>query len=129
MLKDFVKSAMIEELGSMEGQSFYGADLGYGIFEKANIDGSYTYDSEESKNFIKEYFDELGEVVENIKDNLGADSVPNVFDNPEAFQVVIMLEVSADICSNISYIEEHWNDEIELKQEVIDLLINEIKTY
>lgn len=126
-LKNYVIDAMIDEISPMDGTKVCGCDLGYALFEGANINGSFTCNANESKEFVKTYFDELGEVVEDIKFNLGAESIPNVFDNVEAFQVVIMLEVSDSLCSECSFINDNWNNEIELTEENIKLIISQLE--
>ena len=91
------------------------------FFSEANCNGSYTCNALEAENFIKEYFSDIGEVVEDIKFNLGAESIPNPFIESERFQVVIMLEMSNALCSQCPFIDENWNNSIELTEENIKL--------
>ena len=127
-LKQFMVDAITDKLEEMEGQEVYGCDLGYQLFEEANINGSYTCNAYEAKQWIKEHFDELGEVVEDIKFNLGAESIPNIFDNPEAFQVVCMLELSSTLIGQCQTVDENWNNTIELTAETIKQIIKELNT-
>lgn len=96
-LKNYVIDEMIDKLYDMGGRTEYGCELGYAIFESANIDGSYTYNTQESIEWIGEYFSEIGDIVEDIIASFGENILPNPFNNPEAFQVVIMLEVSSQL--------------------------------
>jgi hypothetical protein len=125
-LKNFVIEEMVDSLYDMEGREVYGADLGYSIFESANCDGSYTYNAHEAEEFIKEYYSDFGEVVEDIKFNLGAEFIPNPFLEAEKFQVVIMLEMSNALCANCKTIDENWNNELELTEETIKQIVNEL---
>lgn len=125
-LKNFVIDAMIVELNEMEDREIYGADLGYEIFSEANCNGSYTCNALEAENFIKENYSEIGEVVEDIKFNLGAEFIPNPFTEAEKFQVVIMLEMSNALCAQCPFIDENWNNSIELTEENIKLIINQL---
>lgn len=125
-LKNFVIDAMIVELNEMEDREIYGADLGYEIFEEANCNGSYTCDAQEAKEFIKDYYEDIGEVLDNIKFNLGAENIPNPFTESERFQVVIMLEMGDALCAQCSFIDENWNNSIELTEENIKLIINQL---
>ena len=127
-LKQFMVDAITDKLEEMEGQEVYGCDLGYQLFEEANVNGSYTCDAFEAQKWIREHFDELGEVVEDIKFNLGAESVPNCFDNPEAFQVVCMLELSATLIGQCQTVDENWNNTMELTPETIKQIIKELNT-
>lgn len=126
-LRNFVIDAMIDELSAMEGNTVYGADLGYEIFSEANCNCSYTCSTFEAENFICEYFSEIGEVVEDIKFNLGSESIPNCFLQPEKFQVVIMLEMSNRLCGQCEFININWNNEIELTEENIKLIISQLE--
>lgn len=126
-LKNFVINAMIVELNEMEDREIYGADLGYEIFETANCNGSYTCNAIEAENFISKYFSEIGEVVEDIKFNLGAESIPNCFLQPEKFQVVIMLEMSNHLCGQCAFVNINWNNEIELTEENIKLIVSQLE--
>lgn len=126
-LKNFVIDAMIDELNEMEGREIYGADLGYEIFSEANYNGSYTCSTIEAENFIRKYFSEIGEVVEDIKFNLGAEFIPNCFLQSEKFQVVIMLEMSSSLCGQCEFVNTNWNNEIELTEENIKLIISQLE--
>jgi hypothetical protein len=126
-LKNFVIDAMIVELNEMEDREIYGADLGYEIFETANCNGSYTCDAQEAKEFIKDYFESIGEVVEDIKFNLGAENIPNPFTESERFQVVIMLEMSSSLIAQVSVVDENWNNEFTLTKETIEKITKELE--
>ena len=126
-LKNYVIDAMIDELNEMEGREVYGADLGYEIFSEANCNGSYTCSTIEAENFICKYFSEIGEVVEDIKFNLGAKYIPNCFLQSEKFQVVIMLEMSSSLCGQCEFVNINWNNEIELTEENIKLIISQLE--
>ena len=126
-LKNFVIDAMIDRLNEMEGREIYGADIGYEIFDEANCDGSYTCSTIEAENFICKYFSEIGEVVEDIKFNLGAEFIPNCFLQPKKFQVVIMLEMSNSLCGQCEFVSNNWNNEIELTEENIKLIISQLE--
>jgi len=126
-LKNFVIDAMIVELNEMEDREIYGADLGYEIFSEANCNGSYTCSVNEAENFIREYFSEIGEVVEDIKFNLGAELIPNCFLQPEKFQVVIMLEMSNCLCGQCAFVNINWNNEFTLTKEVIEKITKELE--
>lgn len=126
-LKNYVIDAMIDELNEMEGRTGYGCDLGYAIFEYANLDGTYTYSTKKSIEWIGKYFSEIGDIVDDIKANTGENILPNPFNNPEAFQVVIMLEMSNAFCAQCPFIDENLNNEIELTEENIKLIISQLE--
>ena len=126
-LKNFVIDAMIDELNKMEGIEVYGADLGYEIFSIANCNGSYTCDAQESIDWIGKYFSEIGKVVDSIEFNLGEGSVCNCFNEPEKFQVQIMLEMSGYLCGQCEFVNNNWNNEIKLTEKNIKLIISQLE--
>ena len=126
-LKKEIREEMIEKLKEMEDFKVYGCDLGYEIFEEANINGSFTCSSYDSIQWIKKYFDDFSEIIENIKFNLGDDFIPNLFENPEQFQVVIMLEVSNELIGKCPFVDTNWDEEIELNKQNIKIIIEELK--
>lgn len=91
----------------------YGSDLAYTLFEGENINGSVTCSSYEAREFIKEHWDAAGDFHEYMKDSFG-EVLQNPFDNPEAFQVGMLLEGAQQLLSQCHFIKENWNDEIEL---------------
>lgn len=125
-LKQFMVDAITKELEEMEGMEVYGCDLGYQLFEEANINGSYTCNAYEAKQWIKEHFDELDEVVEDIKFNLGERAVFNPFLEPEEFMVVCMLELSSTLIGQCQTVDENWNNTMELTAETIKQIIKEL---
>lgn len=127
-LKQFMVDAITDKLEEMEGQEVYGCDLGYQLFEEANVNGSYTCNAYEAKQWINEHFDELGEVVEDIKFNLGEQSIFNPFLEPEKFMVVCMLELSSTLIGQCQTVDENWNNTMELTAETIKQIIKELNT-
>ncbi len=123
---NFVKEVLIEELGNYEGESIYGADLAYTLLSEYNVNGSYTCNSYESIQWIQENFPSIAEFIEEFDPESNGISLNNPFTNPEIFQVQIMLYASELIMSESQYVNDNWNNEIELTQEVIDIIVNEL---
>ena len=66
-LEKWVLKEMVEHLKDMEGRTIYPCDLAFQIFESENCTGSYTCSAYESTQWIKEYFEDLGDAVEDYK--------------------------------------------------------------
>ena len=111
-IKDFVKDIIINELYNYEEESFYGCDLGYGLLEGYNIDGVYFYNNYKAREFIKENFEDFGEIVDEIAFQFGSESIPNVFAEPDKFCVVCFLEVASYILSKCKYVDDRWGEEL-----------------
>lgn len=127
-IKDFVKDIVIEELYNYRDNSFYGCELGYGLLEGYNIDGVYFYNNYKATEFIKDNFEDFGEIVEEIKWQFGKEyELPNIFDKPDKFCVVCFLEVANYILGRCKFVDDNWDNEIELTKEVIKKIENELK--
>lgn len=127
-IKEFVIDVLKDKLDEYEGNSTYGADLAFYLLQQYNVDGSYTYSTYEAKQWVQEHFDELGEIVEEMTEEGLAPC--NVFDNPEAFQVQIMLYVAGQLLGQCDTVNAFWNEEQELTEEIIAKIkeeLNEIK--
>lgn len=127
-IKEFVADVLMDKLDEYEGTSSCGCDLAYDLLQQYNVDGSYTYSTYEAKQWVVKNFDELGEIVEEMTE----EDIPpcNVFDNPEAFQVQIMLYVASGLLAQCETVNEFWNEEQELTEEIIAKIkeeLNEIK--
>ena len=125
-IENEVKELLKEKLTDYEGHIAYGADLSWDLLEAENCDATITYDRQQAIAWIKENFDLLDEVVEEIELNLGKESIPNVFSEPEKFMVVVYLEVAGGLLSNCRYINDNWNNEIELTKEVVNTIIKQL---
>ena len=123
-LEKWVLQEMMEHLEDLEGQEVYGCDLAFTLFESENNAGSYTCNAYEAGRWIKEYWDELGEVVEDYEFNYGELPV-NPFISTEAFQVQIILFLASRLVGESTFIEVNWNEEIELTEEAIEQIISE----
>lgn len=123
-IKDFVIDVLKDKLDEYEDTYQYGSELVYDLLQQYNVDGSYTYNTCEAKQWVQEHFDELGEIVKEMTE----EGLPpcNVFENPEAFQVQIMLFVASDLLGQCETVTEAWNDEIILDKDIIDRIKKEL---
>lgn len=127
-LKNYVFKELKKKLYNYEDTSSYSCDLNYMLFEGENADGTYTYSTKDALDWIKEYWDDIGEVVEELKFQFGGmDYIPNVFERPEAFMVVIIIELAGYMLSQCPFINDNWNEEITLTKENIEKIINELE--
>ena len=126
-----IKNEIIEDLkGKLydyEGLSCYSCDLAYTLFEAYNYDGTITYSTNESIKWIKQNFENLGEIIEEIKLSIGVENIPNVFGEPEKFQVIIYLEVASYLMSQCQLINDKWNDKITLDKKTIEIIKKQLE--
>lgn len=126
-IKNDIIDKLIEQLYNHEDVKMYGCDAAYTLFEGYNVDGTITYSTYQAEEWIKEHFRELGEIVEEIKFQLGSENIPNIFDEPEKFMTVIYLEVASYLCGQCKTIEKNWDEEITLNNKIIKQLETELE--
>ena len=67
----------------------------------------------------------MGEIVEEMQgQGLNA---PNPFDEPEKFQVCVLLEGAQYLFSKCETVDENWNEEIELTPKIIRKICKELR--
>lgn len=125
-IKNEVIEKLIEELENYRDTGHYGCDLAYDLFEGYNVDGTITYSTYEAKEWVKNNFEDLGEIVEEIRAN-GLE-VPNIFDRPEAFMVVIYLEVASYLVGQCKFINDNWDNIIVLNDKNIHIITKQLKS-
>ena len=119
----FVKEEIEIRLKDLVGNNVYLEELGYGLFENENINGTYSYNRYDSIQWIKDYFEELDEVVEEYEDEFGY-SVPSPFSEPEKFQLVIILYISNKLVYNALYNTNlDIYSEVELTEDIINTIL------
>lgn len=123
-IKEFVADVLMDKLDEYEGNSSYGCDLAYDLLQQYNVDGSYTYSTYEAKQWVASCFDELGNIVNDMTEEGLAPC--NVFDNPEAFQVQIMLYVAGGLLGQCNTVMAFWDEEQELTEEIIAKIKEEL---
>lgn len=132
-IKKFVKQEMIEKLENLKdcNKSFYAFDLGWSLFESENIDGVYFCNDYNAINWLREHFDDLSEIVEELKFQFDAGYCNKIlldlFNHPNKFILSIVIEVSSYLMWKCKTIGKNWNDEITLSNELINTLISELK--
>lgn len=128
-MKKEIIGRIIDKLYDYEDTKHYACDLGYALFEGENMDGTFTYSTYEAKEWIKNNFDDIGEVWEELTFQFGSDFLKNynLFDNPEKFMVLIILESASYLISRCKLIDDNWNSEITLDKKTIKTLEKQLK--
>ncbi len=124
-IKNEVIDKLIEELENYRDTEHYACELAYDLLEGYNIDGTITYSTQEAKQWIKNNFDDLGEIVAEREEN--GYSTPNLFDNPELFMVVIYLEVANYVMDKCKFINDNWDGTFTLNDKNIYTITKQLR--
>lgn len=128
-IKDYVVEQLIDKLNDYEGTEEYGCDLAYRLYEGENADGVIFYSTYESKQWIKEHFEDLGEVVEELNFQFGEDYMAkyNCFSEPDRFVLIVVVEVASYVLGQCPTIEKNWDNQFKLTKAKINKIIEELK--
>lgn len=128
-MKSEIINRIIDKLYDYEDSKVYACDLAYTLFEGENVDGSFTYSRHEAKEWIKNNFEDIAEVYEELAFEFGTNFMKNynLFENPEKFMVLIIIESAGYIIGRCKYIEDNWNEEITLSKKVIKIIEKQLK--
>lgn len=121
----FCKEKINDELDNCAGQTVYASDLGFTLTEDINANGTFTYSRELAKDYIREWWDDANDYWQYEEYNFG-EHYHNPFDNPEAYTVCMVIEGVRGLLAKCPFIDENWNEEIELTEENINLIKEQI---
>ena len=119
-----LRNTIIDRLNDYKNTCVYGSDLAYTLFEGENANGSVLCNTYLTKEFIKNNFDLFADFSEYYKETFGESL--NIFAEPEKAHVILLLEASQMVLSNLDTVNEFWNDSKELTEELINSIIEEL---
>lgn len=122
---EYCKNFIMDNLPNHEGNSTYMCDLGNNLTHGINIDGSITFDRRLAFEYLQEWIWEAGEYFEYERANFGQ-NITNPFANPEAYMVCMVIEGIYIILQECDFINDNWDNELELTSENINTIIEEI---
>ena len=101
LIKDEIKDMI------MDYKDVYGCDLAYEMYNNDYyIIGTY-----EAKRFLKEYFDDMTECLEQHEEEFG-EQYPDIT-NPEKVATLLALFVAQDVLYESKTLDKCWNDRLE----------------
>ena len=101
LIKDEIKDMI------MDYENVYGCDLAYEMYNNDYyIIGTY-----KAKQFLKEYFDDMCECLEQYQEEVG--EVYKDITNPEKVASLLALFVAQDVLSESKVLDDKWNEALE----------------
>ena len=101
LIKDEIKDMI------MDYENVYGCDLAYEMYNNDYyIIGTY-----KAKQFLKEYFDDMSECLEQYQEEFG--EVYKDITDPEKVASLLALFVAQDVLSESKILDDKWNEALE----------------
>ena len=122
----FCKEKINNELENYEGQTVYACDLGWLLTEDINANGSFTYSRELAEDYLKEWWDDASDYWDYEKMNFG-EHPHNPFEDAEGYLVCMVIDGVNGLLSKCPLIDDNWNDEIELTDDVVSTLKEQVE--
>lgn len=126
-LEKWVIEDMINRLDGVEDLEGYVADLSFLLYEEDNysgvIDGYMYY--EDAKEWIRTFWDDLRDEVENFFINSGEQLNP--FDNECAFMVNVIINAASRLISKSAWVNKHWDEEVTYTEDIIKQIKTELE--
>lgn len=98
-----------DKLPDYEGSENYGCDFAGVLTEVPNVNGCYIVGSKTSWEFITEHINDARDEYDYQVSNFGK-PLHNPFEDPEGFVVCMLIDVVKQIMSEVSVVDEHWDD-------------------
>lgn len=124
----YCKEHIINNIEDYNGETVYASEFADKLCEKMNCDGTCTYSTYEANEYLKEWWYDCSEYWEYEKSNFG-EVYHNPFENPEAYMVCMVIQGVKSLISQCSIIDENWDNEIEITEEVIKTILEEIEDF
>ena len=118
-IEQLIAEEIINNIENFEGS--YASDLAYDM----NNNDYYIIGTYQAKEFLKEYFDDMLECLEEYEAEMG--ECYKYITNTERVATLLALEVAKEVLSNSKTIDEVWNEELE--EEHILQIKEELKKY
>jgi hypothetical protein len=122
-----IKNYLNEKLNDYKNATSYGCDLAYLLTESENATGSVYCNAYKTKELIKANFELFGDFLEYCKDNFGTELNP--FAEPEKAHVILLIESCSQILGQSKYLQDNWDNLIQLTDEVVEILKNDINNF
>lgn len=122
-----IKSYLNEKLNDYKGCNSYASELAYLLTEGENANGSVYCNTYQTKELIKANFDLFGDFLEYYKQEFG--EMLNPFSEPEKTHVIFLIAATEQILNSSKYIQDNWDNQIELTDEVIKILKQDINNF
>lgn len=121
----FVKDFIADRLNDFEGNTYDAPDLSFELTLEENNSGRVFNTTEEAECFICDNFAGARDTYNYFADQFGEHYNP--FEKPDVF-TFYMLYFGVDVLINqCDYIQEHWDEEVELTPEVIETITGQIE--
>jgi hypothetical protein len=127
-IKNEIIESLKDKLQDYKDTEEYACDLGYTLYQEEDADGCIFANTQESIDWIKNNYEDIGEIWEELKFNFGNKYMAQFdpFDNPEKVALIIYLEVASYLLGQCETIQDYWNSKIQLTDKNIKKISKEL---
>lgn len=122
-----IKNFISDRIWDFEDESVYVADLGMILTDDENKYGAWMSGTE-GVEYIKTHWEDASETFEQAIFDFGEEiaSELNPFSDPGKFTFFMLDYGVRSVLNNSSFIDDNWNEEVELTEETIKTILSEI---
>ena len=122
---EYCKNYISNTLAEYMGQTVEACELGYLITEGPNANGTLTFSTQKALDYLCEWRYDAADYYDHCVDSYGS-VLHNPFGNPEAYMVCMVIDGCNSLLQSTKFVQEHYDERIELTQEVIDQIIEDV---
>jgi hypothetical protein len=123
--KEYCVDYIIDNIQEHIDSDFYDSyELAHAITESDNISGSFTYSTYKAREYIKHWFNDIGDFLEQYELFYGDKLDTNPFTESEKFHAIMVIVLVENIIGNLECIP---NDRFTLTKQLADTIVEEIE--
>jgi hypothetical protein len=124
-LLEYSVSYIVDRLQDFKGNTYNDSyELANDITLHDNMSGSFTYNTYDAQQYIKDWFNELGDVLEKYEFQMGEPLTVNPFTDSEKFHAIIVMLKIEMLLSDLECLKD--KEQITLDNQTIQAITDEL---
>lgn len=124
---EYIREHITDRLTELDGLCSYGCDMAFELTLQENNNG-LTHSDAEAIEFIGKYPKAGLATIDYLNWHFGSDEITHAMKTWQTFTFFMLYFGVNSMFNSLPYVEEHWDDEIELDKETTRILIEQVKT-
>jgi hypothetical protein len=124
-LLEYSVSYIVDRLQDFKGNTYNDSyELANDITLHDNMSGSFTYNTYDAQQYIKDWFNELGDILEKYEFQMGEPLTVNPFTDSEKFHAIIVMLKIEMLLSDLECLKD--KEQITLDNQTIQAITDEL---